>query len=175
MDFWACRCSVWRPSWTRLICRRNINVEARERCFCLDRQTHRQSVMSARVPGRDYCLGLQDSDRPSGSPDWLWRTGWDPPTPDALPDCSDRTHQPGRRPVRGKKKKKLPSAAAKRQYLSNKFLPYCINLVSTVITCPAASVRPHKALEADPTQSPKAVTSPFLQFIEIPAIDSPRT
>lgn len=42
-------------------------------------------------------------------------------------------------------------------------------------TCPAASVSPHKALEADPTQSPNAGTSPFLQFIEIPAMDSPKT
>lgn len=42
-------------------------------------------------------------------------------------------------------------------------------------TCPAASVRPHKAFEADPTQSPNAGTSPILQFWEIPAMDSPRT
>lgn len=53
--------------------------------------------------------------------------------------------------------------------------PILLTLVSTFSTCPAASVRPHKALEADPTQSPNAGTSPFLQFIEIPAIDSPRT
>ncbi len=39
------------------------------------------------VPGRDYCLGLLDSDRPSGLPGWLWQTGWDPPTPGAPPDC----------------------------------------------------------------------------------------
>ena len=50
------------------------------------------------VPGRDCFLDRQDSDRPSGLPDWLWQTEWDPPTPGALPDCWDQTHPPGRRP-----------------------------------------------------------------------------
>lgn len=35
---------------------------------------------------------------------------------------------------------------------------------STFCTCPAASVSPHRAFEADPTQSPNAGTSPVLQF-----------
>lgn len=50
-----------------------------------------------------------------------------------------------------------------------------MGLVVVQCTCPAASVRPHRALDADPTQSPKADTSPVLQFWEIPAMDSPRT
>ena len=125
--------------------------------------------MQVCVPGRGCCLGLRGSDRPSGSPGWLWQTGWDPPTPGALHDCLDRTHQPGRRPVREVKQEKhsvISDKKASKQHL------YC----NTVFfTCPAASVRPHRAFDADPTQSPNAATSPFLQFIEIPVMDSPRT
>ena len=53
----------------------------------------------------------------------------------------------------------------------------CLGLVTLdkVLTCPAASVSPHRALDATPTLSPNAGTSPVLQFCEIPAMDSPRT
>lgn len=122
-------------------------------------------IVTARVcvPGRDCSPGLQDSDRPYGLPGWLWQTGLDPPTPHVLPDCWDLTHQPGRLPVRTK-------------YCHQQKQAVVINTcVFLHLTCPAASVRPHKALEADATQSPNTATSPFLQFMEIPAMDSPRT
>lgn len=46
---------------------------------------------------------------------------------------------------------------------------------SDTLTWPAASVSPHSALDATPTHSPNAGTSPVLQCCEIPAMDSPST
>lgn len=56
-----------------------------------------------------------------------------------------------------------------RRLQDNELWPCCD------LTCPAASVNPHRALEATPTLSPKAATSPVLQCCEMPAIASPRT
>lgn len=57
-----------------------------------------------------------------------------------------------------KKKNKTPVMKLyhHRHYQERKAASFC--------TCPAASVRPHRAFEAEPTQSPNDGTSPVLQF-----------